>query len=397
MQTLCTQTEMTTTILHISDTHLGNRQYEYDVRRDDFSDAFDQSVSIAIQESVDAVIHTGDLFDTRDPTLPDINDCIDILSQLEKEGIPFYGIVGNHERKMDEQYLDLLSRAGVADRLTKSPTIINGEVALYGIDAVAKPAWDAAELAIEEPPEDTFTLLSMHQLLNPPVPEIMAEHSLTNVLDRVNIGLDAIALGDYHEAKGTVEEGTQVWYAGSTERCSNTEESPRSVSLLKIDSGTLTRTRVELDTRPFQSIQIHFTENDGFDFAEDEVERHTVDEKVVFVTVTGESSTVTSSDIRELVLDHGAAVCKVEDQRSGPDVDISEGPTGEIQSADRLIEKKLSEKNLSGIATEIEERVRTADPSKSTFDDKVQEMVTEAQSETFDEPTEASEPMEASK
>jgi DNA repair exonuclease SbcCD nuclease subunit len=381
---------MTTTILHVSDTHLGNRQYGYDIRRDDFADAFEQSIGVAIEEDVDAVIHTGDLFDTRDPALPDINRCIDILSELDRAGIPFYGIVGNHERKMDEQYLDLLGRVGVADRLDKSPTVVNEEVALYGIDAVTKPAWHAEDFTLEEPPEDAFTVLSMHQLLNPPVPEIMAEYALEDVLDRVNINLDAVALGDYHEAKGTVEQGTQVWYAGSTERCSNDEESPRSVSLLEIDEGTLTRTRMELETRPFQFIPIHFTEDDGFSFAEDEVERHDVDEKVVFVTVTGESSTVTSSDIRELVLNHGAAVCQVDDQRGGPDVDLSEGPTGEIQSADRLIEEKLTDENLSGIAVEIEERVRTADPARSTFDNEVQEMVTEAQSEAFDDQSEAS-------
>ena len=90
---------MTIRLLHISDTHLGNRQYGSDIRREDFADAFRQAIEIAIDEEVDAVIHTGDLFDTRDPRLPDLNQCIDILQQLQSTDVPFYGIVGNHERK----------------------------------------------------------------------------------------------------------------------------------------------------------------------------------------------------------------------------------------------------------------------------------------------------------
>jgi DNA repair exonuclease SbcCD nuclease subunit len=374
---------MTTNIFHISDTHLGNRQYGSDIRRDDFARAFNQAIGNAVKAGADAVIHTGDLFDTRDPALPDINRCIDILEQLDDAGIPFYGIVGNHERKMDEQYLDLLSRVGVAERLGKSPTLVNGEVALYGIDAVTKPAWHAEDFTLEEPSGDAFTILCMHQLLHPPVPEIMSEHPLRDVIDRVNIDVDAVALGDYHEAKGTVEQGTQVWYAGSTERCASGEESPRSISQLEIDGQTLTRTRKELDTRPFLSVNITFADDDGFSFAENVIDRHDVEEKVVLVTVEGERSTVTSSDIREIVMNRGAAVCDVDDQRGGPDIDLSDGPTGEIQSADRLIENKLSEENLSGITLEIEERVRTDDPTARGFDDEVEERVSEAQQEAF--------------
>jgi exonuclease SbcD len=229
---------MTTHLLHISDTHLGNRQYGSDSRREDFADAFKQAIDDAIDHEVNAVIHTGDLFDTRDPRLPDLNRCIDILQSLAAADIPFYGIVGNHERKMDDQYLDLIRKTGTADRLGTSPTIINDEVALYGIDAVTRPAWHAEDFTLEPPPNGVCTILCMHQLLQPPVPKIQAEHSLADVLDRVHIDLDALALGDYHESVGTVERATTIWYAGSTERCAIDEDDARSVSHLTIDSTT---------------------------------------------------------------------------------------------------------------------------------------------------------------
>lgn len=375
---------MTSRLLHVSDTHLGNRQYGSDVRREDFADAFEEAIEYAIEEGVDAVIHTGDLFDSRDPRLPDLNRCIDTLQRLDNADIPFLGIVGNHERKMDDQYLDLISKTGAAERLDRSPRMIGEEVAVYGIDAVTKPAWHAEDFDLKEPPEDVYTILCMHQLLHPPVPELFAEHPLDDVLDRVNIDLDALALGDYHETEGTIEDGTRVWYAGSTERCAKDETAPRTVSLLEIEDGDLTRREKELETRDFLSFTIRFPEDGGREHAVNEVDRRDVDGKVVLVTVDGESTAVTSRDIREIVMDRGAAVCRVDDQRGGPEFDEVELSLDDIQSADRLIEERLAEQNLSEVAVEIEERVRTENVARSGFDDEVEELMLEAQEEAFD-------------
>jgi DNA repair exonuclease SbcCD nuclease subunit len=375
---------MTTRLLHVSDTHLGNRQYGSDVRRVDFADAFEQAIEYAVEEDVDAVIHTGDLFDTRDPRLPDLNRCIDILQLLREADIPFYGIVGNHERKMDDQYLDLINKTETAERLDASPRVINGEVAVYGIDAVTKPGWHAADFTLEPPPEDAYTILCMHQLLHPPVPELFAHHPLDDILERVNIDLDALALGDYHETVSTREAGTAVWYAGSTERCAVSETDPRTVTLVEIDNGQLTRREKELDTRKFLTIGMTFAEGDGRGHAEAEVDRHAVDGKVVKVTVRGETSTVTSRDVREVVMNRGAAVCRVDDKRGGPELDLDDGPSGEIESPNELIESKLAERGLSDLTVEIEERVRTEGVTRTGFDDEVRELVEEAQADAFD-------------
>ena len=68
-----------TRIVHISDTHLGHRQYGSDVRRQDFIEGFAAGVERAIEHDADAMIHTGDLFHRRTPPLPEVNQCIDIL------------------------------------------------------------------------------------------------------------------------------------------------------------------------------------------------------------------------------------------------------------------------------------------------------------------------------
>lgn len=376
-----------TKILHLSDTHLGNRQYGSDTRRDDFTRAFEAAIDCALEENVDAVIHTGDLFHRRTPSLPIVTDCIEILRKLADEDIPFYGIVGNHDRKMDQQWLDLIRETGTAERLDQTPTMVNDDVALYGIDAVTKPAWHAADFTLEEPANpDAFRLLGLHQLFEPLVPEFYADHDLTEVLERVNIDLDALALGDYHKTESRIVDGVPAWYAGSTERCATDEIEPRTVSLLEIEDGDLERRELELDTRKFESIRIDFNEGDSHGYARDELDRHQLDDKVANVKLTGERTPVTSSDVYDMAIDKGAAVCKVDDNRGRRQLDLDDGPQGEIQSADKLIEEKLADQNLSDIATKVEERVRTDDDlAQSAIDDTAEELIQEAQADAFDE------------
>ena len=376
-----------TKILHLSDTHLGNRQYGSDTRRDDFTRAFDAAIDRALDENVDAVIHTGDLFHRRTPSLPIVTDCIEILRKLADEDIPFYGIVGNHDRKMDQQWLDLIRETGTAKRLDQTPTMVNDDVALYGIDAVTKPAWHAADFTLEEPSNsDAFRLLGLHQLFEPLVPEFYADHNLTEVLERVDIEIDALALGDYHKTESKIVDGVPAWYAGSTERCATDEIEPRTVSLLEIEDGDLERRELELDTREFESIRIDFDDGDSHGYARDELDRHQLDDKVAIVTLTGERTPVTSSDVYDMAIDKGAAVCKVDDNRGRRQLDLEDGPQGDIQSADKLIEEKLADQNLSDIATDVEERVRTdGDLAQTSIDDTMEELIKEAQANAFDE------------
>ncbi len=124
-------------ILHTADTHLGYRQYHSEVRRNDFFAAFELVVNDAVEMQVDAVVHAGDLFDSRNPTLEDLLDTINLLSRLKAADIPFLGIVGNHESKQNTQWLDLFEEMGLAARLGKKPLMV-GNAAIYGIDSVPK-------------------------------------------------------------------------------------------------------------------------------------------------------------------------------------------------------------------------------------------------------------------
>ena len=379
-----------TTILHVSDTHLGNRQYGSDVRKDDMAEAFDQAIEVAVDENVDAVIHTGDLFDSRTPSLPEVTRCIQTLRKLDEVDIPFYGIVGNHDRKMDEQWLDLIRETGTAQRLSREPTMVGGDVAVYGIDSVTKPSWHSKDFTLEPPEDpDAFTLLCMHQLLAPPIPgseDFMADHSTEEVVDRVGIDLDALALGDYHKPEEDVVDDVPVWYAGSTERCSLTEEEPRSVSLLEIEDGSIRRQKRELDTREFAPISIEFSEGDAHSRLNQVLDQYVLEDKVAHVTLRGERTALTSSDVYSAVMDRGAAVAKVKDDRGRQELNLGEGPEGDIQNPDEIIDEQIANEGLSETALSIDERVRGDEGlpnSKDGVADEIEQDVKQAQDEAF--------------
>jgi DNA repair exonuclease SbcCD nuclease subunit len=374
-------------ILHISDTHLGRRQYGSDTRRQDFIDGFAAGIERAIENDVDAIVHTGDLFDSREPPLPDVTRCIDILRRAADAEIPFYAIVGNHESKLDSQWLDLIERTGTASRLGRSPTMVGEDFAVYGIDAVSSPAWESMSFELDPPPnEDAYCLLCMHQLLDPPVPEIMADYATEEVIERLSIDIDGLALGDYHEPESDRVKGVDVWYAGSTERTSKDELGPRSVTLLEREAGkSATRQHLDVDARPFRLIDIAFRDEEGYAHARSEIESHDIADAAVIVTLTGKRTSLTSTDVEELVDGMGAAVVSVDDDRGREDLDLDalDSPSAAVEDPDSLIESRIAEAGLSTPALAVEEEVRGGRTATQGLADEGERLVTEAQEAAF--------------
>jgi DNA repair exonuclease SbcCD nuclease subunit len=83
---------------HISDTHLGYRQYNLDEREGDFYQAFHEAVDKIIEERCDFVLHCGDLFEEPRPPIRAMLEVQSALDRLDKAGIDYYAITGNHDR-----------------------------------------------------------------------------------------------------------------------------------------------------------------------------------------------------------------------------------------------------------------------------------------------------------
>ena len=90
--------------MHFSDTHLGNREYMMDLREDDFYEAFNEAVDIALEERVDFIIHSGDLFDTWGPSNRALSELKDSMLRLKEKGIRTYMVMGDHDRPRRTDY-----------------------------------------------------------------------------------------------------------------------------------------------------------------------------------------------------------------------------------------------------------------------------------------------------
>jgi len=98
-------------IAHISDTHLGFRQYGLQEREEDFKKAFVDAFEKIAELSPDIVVHTGDLFDYSHPPTRALKTAMEVLSKFSQKGIPVFILPGTH---------DLPKTA----RMTESPTTI---------------------------------------------------------------------------------------------------------------------------------------------------------------------------------------------------------------------------------------------------------------------------------
>ena len=89
--------------VHLSDSHLGYRQYGLKQRLKDWSRATQEIINYAILNEVDFVLHSGDLFNSNLVDHTTLIHTIRILDPLKQAGIPFFVIDGNHDRRKGSQ------------------------------------------------------------------------------------------------------------------------------------------------------------------------------------------------------------------------------------------------------------------------------------------------------
>ena len=82
---------------HLADTHLGYRQFGLYEREKDFYEVFEKIIDKIIEEKVDFVIHSGDLFDNSRPSPLALLTFQKGLIKLKNANIPVYAIAGNHD------------------------------------------------------------------------------------------------------------------------------------------------------------------------------------------------------------------------------------------------------------------------------------------------------------
>ncbi len=248
--------------MHFSDTHLGNREYMMDLREEDFYEAFNEAVDIALEERVDFIIHSGDLFDTWGPSNRALSELKDSVLRLKEKGIRTYMVMGDHDRPRRTDYpaasiFDFLGLTlmGADDLDTlyieDSDTFIAGISNMKGSRRDSLPQMYArADLLAKE---HRNSILISHQGVSG------YTHPEDVQIQEIDLpgSFAYLAFGHVHVSSYRARP-TPFSYAGSTEINSASEIEPflrdgKSVNIVDIDNGEvsfsrrrLKRTRVQV-------------------------------------------------------------------------------------------------------------------------------------------------------
>jgi len=246
---------------HLSDTHLGYRQFNLDEREEDFYNAFQEAVESMVEEKVDFVIHSGDLFDEPRPHMKSLLKVREALEKLESEDIPVISIAGNH---------DLLMRRGAVppQRVFSSLTLLTpgdpyyevGDLLIAGLPYFSKIHRGAIKDMLEKFSRKAEGYKKSILLLHQGIDKYFGlEYELK--IEDLPPNFDYYALGHIH--KRIVDQlpwGGKLAYPGSTEiwRSDEVEEyRNRGKGFFVVEAGDFkVEERDLVGIRPFLDFQV---------------------------------------------------------------------------------------------------------------------------------------------
>ena len=231
------------TVAHVSDTHIGAKQYDVNAssgrnqREQDFSRALLSNV-LAISEWDPAlVIHSGDAFDNPRPSWRHMMQMLDATQKLSEDNRILVIAAGNHDMPADAtepcplELFDHLPNVIVATNRYRvvdlgeyvaqgigRPELANVVVHLLPHEALKGAVWED----VEPIPGKTNILVSHCVVGGSELYKRAVGREYALPIDVITRGWDYVALGHYHK-QGPVAVGgystatTPAWYAGSTE------------------------------------------------------------------------------------------------------------------------------------------------------------------------------------
>lgn len=260
---------MTFNIAFFADTHIGyahkgmrTTEKGINVRVQDGYDALRETISQILKSDpkIDAVVHGGDLFHTSQPTTRDIATVNHYLRVLHKNGIPFYGIAGNHDAT--DIRADLPSVAAINDPDRQLIALSDPYEKYELADGLVLHAMSHHGLHENKAPEiqvssDVINVFTTHgaaldpknqtllRCMGSPREQIIPVELVTEDIFSVKL------LGHYHARHAVGSSLLNTWYSGSALRRGFTDEpGPRGWLLVQIEGdGTTTVTPKNIHQR----------------------------------------------------------------------------------------------------------------------------------------------------
>ena len=210
-----------TTLLHISDSHLGVSlttpdEYSSDNR---CLTGFRRAIDIAIARDADAVLNTGDLFhNDRHGITHQVKEAArDQLTRLAEQNIAFYSIDGNHERDAGRKVFREFEEEGLVTQLTETAQLVGQGIALYGRDFTPKTGWESTSWSPIRSSSNRFGIVAIHQSISPISNSDWPECTVDDVVSTLGSHVHAIAAGHLHRTGIDWNDGLPFVLGGTTE------------------------------------------------------------------------------------------------------------------------------------------------------------------------------------
>ncbi|MDR7475943.1 MAG: DNA repair exonuclease [Armatimonadota bacterium] len=227
-------------LLHLADVHLGRAFTALGTQgasqRRALAQALERAVDLALADQVHLVLVAGDLFDGPRPAPATVDEVVRQFRRLVERGIGVAVAGGNHDVGAD-------GRIGAADRLgalgprvmifgREVQTHILPQLDLTVVGRSADPG--RSESPLSGWPRQRTTRLAVGVTHGSVFrPGQVDTPGVIHPLEIRELGLDYLALGDWHSAQEVVGPPTAAWYSGAPELLAVDQEGPGCV--LRVD------------------------------------------------------------------------------------------------------------------------------------------------------------------
>lgn len=231
----------------LGDAHLGRSYYPYTTnggvnqREWDFEQSFTAAVELALAQTPDLVVWLGDVFDHPRPTYRSYRVAQRGLARIRDHGVPVVVISGNHDTPRlpgtgspYSTLADSFPEFHFAHRLSYERFELPGLV----IHAVPQMLTvDAALDALDEAARTRSAQSTNLLLTHPRLTQLQPRHADINEmeLDAGRIQADLVLLGHYHTFARVTDS---MWYAGSTDTFSFSDDPDRAKGIVVLDTDT---------------------------------------------------------------------------------------------------------------------------------------------------------------
>ncbi|MGB9759813.1 MAG: metallophosphoesterase [Thermoproteota archaeon] len=210
-------------VAHISDTHLGFRQYNLDEREADIYNVMEDIADKILKERAEIVVHTGDLFDSSRPTARAYYAFKKFLAKLEGK-VSFFSILGDHDlpkrRDMSPQKLfeDKIYILGAGSSYYKVMPINGQEILIAGISYIGQRYNELLKEELKQLDSVaagySISILMLHQAID----KFFSFEGLYDLrMDELPRNFSYYAMGHLHKRiRSSLGKG-ELAYAGSTE------------------------------------------------------------------------------------------------------------------------------------------------------------------------------------